>query len=509
MVIKGYDVWPLLKKTGKEIGEDKVTIYAAQMAYTLFFSLFPLILFAAAVFSLIADQQTVMRWISGNVGAALPPDVAGLLQKTMESVLSVNGAPGILSFGLLTALWSGSAIFGSMTNALNAAYDVDESRPFWKKQLVRLGAMVATGLVILAASLILLNGEGIVRWIGGLVGLGETARTLWAILQIPLAIALVVLSIALLYYFLPNTGAQDRSIVLFCALLTTVLWIAATIGFRFYVQNFHAVNPAYGAIGAVMVLLTWMFYSMFVFLAVGELSSELQAGTARVGARASEPPPREAAKARHGADQESVPRDRALVPIAAQERVHAELAASVPVTIEPITSAAASGDGDGARRAAPRPLTPRELSSRSLISFIGELAEHAARLVKREVALARIEAAAIFRAVGAGTMLTAGGGVVGLLGLLTLVSSIVLVAGDQWLPRDLYWVSALVVTIVTAVAAWAFLRRGMNALAPRAMLRETRRTVQADRDWAEAELTALRERARAAVERERPRAGAP
>jgi membrane protein len=508
MVIKGYDVWPLLKKTGKEIGEDRVTIYAAQMAYTLFFSLFPLILFAAAVFSLIADRQTVMGWISGNAGAALPPDVAGLLQKTMESVVSVNGAPGILSFGLLTVLWSGSAIFGSMTTALNAAYDVAESRPWWKKQLVRLAARVVTGIVILAASLILLNGEGIVRWIGGLVGLGETARTLWAILQIPLAIGLVVLSIALIYYFLPNTGPQDRSIVLLCALLTTVLWIAATIGFRFYVQNFHAVNPAYGAIGAVMVLLTWMFYSMFVFLAVGELNSELQAGTARVGAKASEPPPREAAKARSAAGQKEVPRDRALVPLAAQERVHAELAASVPMTIEPVSVGAASGDGDGAHRATPRPLTTRELSSRSLISFIRELTGNAARLVRREVALARIEAAAIFRAVGAGTMLMAGGFVVGLLGLLTLVSSMVLVVGDQWLPEDLYWVSALVVTIVTAVVASVFLRRGMNALAPRAMLHETRRTVADDRAWAEGELEALRERARAAVEREGPRASA-
>jgi hypothetical protein len=204
-----------------------------------------------------------------------------------------------------------------------------------------------------------------------------------------------------------------------------------------------------------------------------------------------------------------VPRDRALVPIAAQERAHAELAASVPVTIEPVTVGAASADGDGAHLVAPRPLTAPELSSRSLISFIRELTGNAARLVRREMALARIEAAAIFRAVGAGTMLMAGGFVIGLLGLLTLVSSIVLVAGDQWLPQDLYWVSALTVTIVTAVVAWVFLRRGMNALAPRAMLRQTRRTVQADRDWAEAELAALRERARAAVEREAPRASAP
>ena len=162
MRIHGYDVVALGKKTWAEIGKDKVSVYASQMAYSFFFALFPLLLFFAALLSLVADKQTVMAQFSGRIAAALPGDVATLLGRTVEKVVFSSGAPGLLSFGLLTAAWSGSSIFGALRAALNAAYDVEETRPWWKQYALQLGMLVLAGGVTVAATVILLNGEGVV-----------------------------------------------------------------------------------------------------------------------------------------------------------------------------------------------------------------------------------------------------------------------------------------------------------------------------------------------------------
>jgi len=259
MVIRGYDIVTVAKKTWAGIGKDKVTVYAAQMAYSFFFALFPLLLFFAALLSLVADKQTVMAELNGRVAAALPADVAGLLSKTIEKVIFAKGAPGLLSFGLLTVAWSGSSLFGALRVALNAAYEVEETRPWWKQYALQLGMLALTGVVVVAATVILLNGEGVVGWLGARLGLKVITTLIWTIVQFPLAIVALVAVLWTVYYFLPNCWHQDKRILIIGAVISTLLWLAATLLFRIYVQKFNALNPAYGAIGAIMVLLTWMY----------------------------------------------------------------------------------------------------------------------------------------------------------------------------------------------------------------------------------------------------------
>jgi membrane protein len=282
MMIRGHDVVALTKKTWTEIGTDKISVYAAQMAYAFFFALFPLLLFFAALLSLVADKQTVMAELNGPVAAALPGDVASLLSKTIEKVIFAKGAPGLLSFGLLTAAWSGSSIFGALRAALNDAYHVEETRPWWKQYMLQLGMLVLVGGVVVASTVILLNGEAVIAWLGARLRLKAITTLIWTIVQFPLAIGALLAVLWTVYYFLPNRRHQDKRILIIGATISTVLWIAATLLFRLYVQKFNALNPAYGAIGAIMVLLTWMYYSSFVLLAVGELTKELQAGSGRV-----------------------------------------------------------------------------------------------------------------------------------------------------------------------------------------------------------------------------------
>lgn len=276
MTIGGIEVGGIVRRIAKEVGNDKIPGYAAQMAYALFFSLFPLLIFAAALLTLVADKQQVIAWMADNVARTLPPDVADVLLETMRKVLDAKDAPGLLSFGILTTAWSGSAVFGALRDGLNAAYDVEETRPWWKRYLIQLAALAVAGIVLLAATVVLVRGEVVVRWIAHVAHLDAAARMTWTVLQFPLAILGVILVLWLLYYILPDCKHQGKRYLFVGATVTTILWLLATLLFRLYVQRFHAVNPAYGAIGAILVLLTWMYYSMFVLLAGGELNAELQ-----------------------------------------------------------------------------------------------------------------------------------------------------------------------------------------------------------------------------------------
>jgi membrane protein len=402
MVIRGYDVAALAKKTWAEIGKDKASVYAAQMAYAFFFALFPLLLFFAALLSLVADKQTVMADFNGRIAEALPGDVASLLGKTIEKVIFAKGAPGLLSFGLVTAAWSGSSIFAALRAALNVAYDVEETRPWWKQYVLQLGMLVVAGVIIVASTVILVNGEGVVAWLGARLGLTSITTLTWTVAQYPLAFGAVVAVLWMIYYFLPNCRHQDKKILIIGATLSTLLWIAATLLFRVYVQKFNALNPAYGAIGAIMVLLTWMYYSSFVLLAVGELTAELQAGSGRVDKPRSEAPTRRAVR-----------------------------------------------------------------RTRHVVTSAWGWVEAAAAHIRADIALARREIAAALRSADACSLLCAAGATIGLLGALSLITGLVLVIGDQWLPRDSYALAAFIVAVIAGAMAWMFARRGLSTLTRR------------------------------------------
>ncbi|MBA3890975.1 MAG: YihY/virulence factor BrkB family protein [Gemmatimonadaceae bacterium] len=278
MIIKGYDVWALLKGTGREILDDNVPSLAAQTAYYFFFSLFPLLLFLTPLIAVVADADSVMGWVNTQLAAMVGAEAFIPLRAAIESVVFDENAPGLISMGALLAAWSGSLIFGALMTALNTAYDVEEERPFVRKQLVRLAMFLVAAVIVVLATIVLLGGEDIARFVGSLLGLQDTGIRMWNLIQFPLAFAFLVALAFMVFYFLPNVKQSWRA-VLVAAVVTTVLWILATLLFRLYVQNFANFNRTYGAIGGIIALLTWMYLSMFVVLCGGELASELQHGT--------------------------------------------------------------------------------------------------------------------------------------------------------------------------------------------------------------------------------------
>jgi membrane protein len=280
MVIRGFRVAPLLKKTFREIGKDNIGTLAASAAYNFFFSLFPLLLFLAPLLSLFGDKQRLVGWLMGQLISVLPADQLPAVRDILQKVVFADNAPGLISIGLVLAAWSGSNIFGTLMGALNTAYDVKESRPWIKQQIIRLIAFALGGGVMIVSTIVFLNGEGVANWIGGQLRLATATIWIWKIVQFPVALCGLVGLAFITLYLLPNVK-QHKGHVAFVSVLVTLLWVAATLVFRIYVKDFPP-NPAYGLIGGVIILLTWMYYTMFVFLVGGELASELHHGTGAI-----------------------------------------------------------------------------------------------------------------------------------------------------------------------------------------------------------------------------------
>lgn len=278
MEISGYRIKPLLKKTGQEILDDNVLGLSAQTAYYFFFSLFPLLLFTTPLIGAMGDPQGIIEWVTRQASQVVPPDAIGLVEGVVNDVVFSDSAPGLISIGIVLAAWTGSNVFNNLIFALNRAYDVEESRPWWKQRLVALASVLVAGIFLFVASSIMLAGPEIIGWIASAVPGFERTRSVWLVVQYPLAFALLVAVMWMIYYFLPNLR-QSKSQVLVGAVVASLLWVLVTLAFRAYVVNFGSYNKTYGAIGAVIILLTWMYLTMLVILAGGELNSELHHGT--------------------------------------------------------------------------------------------------------------------------------------------------------------------------------------------------------------------------------------
>jgi membrane protein len=268
----------LLKRTAKETSEDDCLGLAAQLAYYFFLALFPAVLFVLALASFfpltnfIDDVVRVLRPIA-------PADVLGFLEEQLTRISNADSG-GILTLGILGAVWSSSAAVMAIVGSLNRAYDIEEGRPWWKVRLTAIGLTVALTVLILISFTLVVAGPTFAERLAASFGLGAVFEWTWKILQWPFAFVLVCSAVGLVYYFAPD-AEQDWVWITPGAVLGTLLWVIASLLFKFYVANFADYNATYGALGAMVVLLTWFYISAFVVLAGAQLDAEMELQTAR------------------------------------------------------------------------------------------------------------------------------------------------------------------------------------------------------------------------------------
>ena len=251
----------------REAMEDGITGEAAKAAYYFFLSLFPLIL-ALFAFTGILGGQEAFEWIMGRLRMALPGEAAEYLASFVDEITG-NSRPGMLSLGILLTLWAASNVFAILTEGLNRMYDIEEGRPWWKRRLLALAALVVGLALLTAAAVSLLAGPALVE----LFGLGR----FWNVLRWPLAFLMLVGMLALVYSLLPARD-QPRAWrpVLVGAAVGAALWVLGTFGFRVYVANFASYSATYGFVGGIIVLLLWLYLTALAILFGGEVAATLE-----------------------------------------------------------------------------------------------------------------------------------------------------------------------------------------------------------------------------------------
>ncbi len=263
----------LAKRTVKETMADDCLGLAAQLAYYLFLALFPAILFLLALGSFFPLQD-----LTGQIERALQPvaspEIVSLIADQMRRI-SESEDGGLLTFGVLAALWSSSAAMVALTSSLNAAYDIEEARPWWKVRLIAMGLTIALAVFFLLSFSLVLFGPTAAEYLGRTLQMGAAVEWGWKVLQWPLAFFLVSLAIGLVYYFAPD-AEQDWAWITPGAVLATVLWLVASLGFKLYVTSFSDYNATYGTIGGVMVLLLWFYVSGLAILVGAEMNAEIE-----------------------------------------------------------------------------------------------------------------------------------------------------------------------------------------------------------------------------------------
>ena len=267
--------WPqLMKRTLTETIADDVFNLAAQQAYYFFFALFPALLALISLASFFPITNLIPETVD-MLRRVAPEDVVTIVIDQIRKI-SESGAGGILTIAFIFTLWSSSTAVVSMCSTLNAAYDLTESRPWWKVRLTAIGLTVGLAVFILVAMTLVVAGPAMAENIAATMGLGPAFEWTWKIVQWPIVFLLAATAIALVYYFAPD-AEQDWVWITPGSLLATLLWVVISLGFRFYLTNFAAdYNETYGAIGGVMVLLLWFYLSGIALLIGAELNSEIE-----------------------------------------------------------------------------------------------------------------------------------------------------------------------------------------------------------------------------------------
>jgi membrane protein len=262
-----------LKRTVKEFSEDNMTDWAASLTYYGVLALFPALLAMLSIVGLVANPKT----ISDAITAVVPGAAAHTIAPVVNQIAGRAGAAGFaLVLGIVLAIWSASGYVGAFTRAANVVYETPEGRKIWKlKPLQLLVTLIGIIFAAVIVGAVALSGP-VAKALGGAIGLGDTALTVWNIAKWPVIVVLVALMIAVLYYSTPNVRLRGFKWISPGAGVALLIWAVASALFAFYVANFGSYNKTYGALAGVIIFLVWFWLTNVALLFGIELDSEIE-----------------------------------------------------------------------------------------------------------------------------------------------------------------------------------------------------------------------------------------
>ena len=292
----------VLSRTVREFKEDDLVDRAAALTYFGVLAIFPAILALVSILGLVGRSAT--QPLIDNLGKVAPGPARDIFTTAVQNLQRSRGAGGVIFIvGLALALWAASGYVAAFMRASNAIYEVEEGRPFWKKAPVRVGVTLLLVVLLAVTALAVVLTGGLARRAGDLLGLGESAVTVWEIAKWPVLLLIVSLMFAILYWASPNVKQPGFRWVSPGGILAVVVWLIASAAFAFYVANFGSYNKTYGALGGVIIFLVWLWLSNIAVLLGAEFNAELERGRQiEAGHPADEEPflePRDTTKMKH------------------------------------------------------------------------------------------------------------------------------------------------------------------------------------------------------------------
>ncbi|MHA6495327.1 YihY/virulence factor BrkB family protein [Pseudomonas borbori] len=262
----------VIKRTVADFIDDELPTYASALAFQLFFSLFPFLLFLIALIGVL-DLQSFFDWLREQAALVMPQAAMELVDPVIEQLQTQKA--GLFSVGILVALWTASAAVRSVMDATNKAYGVTEGRPIWKRVPLSLLYTVAIAGTLLMAAGLMIVGPQVIGWLAHYLGLEQVVITLWTWLRWPIVVILLMVVVAVVYYVAPDVEQEFRFITP-GSVLAVVVWIVGSLGFGYYAQNFADYNATYGGIGAIIVFLLYLYISSAVLLFGAELNAVVE-----------------------------------------------------------------------------------------------------------------------------------------------------------------------------------------------------------------------------------------
>ncbi|MCK9860030.1 YihY/virulence factor BrkB family protein [Paenibacillus sp. ATY16] len=269
-------ILPFFKNLYSRFRDDDVPALGAQLTYYFILSFFPFLIFVVSLMSFVrlSGDSVVAELIR-----LLPQQTGEAIQTILQEVTK-DSRGTLLSIGMIATLWSASNGVNAVIKGVNKAYDVEENRPFWKVRAISLAATVVLALAILLAIVLVIFGEVIGNflfdWFNSPVGFG----LIWGTLKYVFPISFMIVVFSLLYWIVPNRKVPFKA-ALPGALFATFGWIASSLLFQFYINNFGNYSKTYGSIGGIIILLIWLYISSNIIILGGEVNATLEGGQAK------------------------------------------------------------------------------------------------------------------------------------------------------------------------------------------------------------------------------------
>lgn len=283
--LRGLSLPQLARQLALGFSEDELSTRSAALSFYFIFAFFPMLLSLVVLIGFFARNQDVHAGLVSQFNQLMPASAVALVEKTVREI-SEHSSRWKLFLGLLAAVWSGSSGVSAIINALNRSYRVRESRPYWKRTLVSLGLAGAISALTITALAIFLSGGNLAQIIGSRTGWSGATILLWQYAEWPIALFFVLFALALIYNLGPDLRRPWR-LMTPGSLVAVLAWVAASLVFRLYVHFLSSYSRSYGSLGAVMVLLLWLYITGLAILTGGKIDALIDRAPTGEGAQAS------------------------------------------------------------------------------------------------------------------------------------------------------------------------------------------------------------------------------